>query len=94
MLEHRLQNLKSIANEGTSINCSTVSGPIPNALCIFPFEFNGITYHQCTTAGNEEGDITPWCSTSVDDYGVHIGEGENWGNCGPDCHFDLNCNIC
>ena len=71
------------------MNCSTVSGPNPNAFCIFPFEFNGIAYHQCTTAGNDEGDINPWCSTLVDGSGEHVGEGDNWGNCGPDCPIDL-----
>ena len=68
-----------------------MSGPNPNALCIFPFKFNGITYHQCTTAGNAEGDINPWCSTLVDDSGIHIGGGAgNWGNCCP-ANSDCEC---
>ena len=75
-----------ITDEGVSMNCSTVSGPNPNAQCIFPFKLEGITYHQCTTADNAKGDITPWCSTLVDDSGEHVG---NWGNCGPDCPVDL-----
>ena len=81
-------------SSSTYTNCSTVSGPNPNAQCIFPFKYGGITYHQCTTAGNAAGDITTWCSTLVDESGVHIGGAGNWGNCGPDCHFDLNCNLC
>ena len=41
---------------------------------------------NASTAGNAAGDITPWCSTLVDDSGTHIGEGAgNWGHCGPDC---------
>ena len=68
------------------MNCTTISGPNPNAMCIFPFEFNGITYHQCTIADIDEGDL-PWCSTLIDDSGVHI-KG-NWGNCGPNCSVDL-----
>ena len=72
------------------MTCSTVSGGNPNALCIFPFKFNEITYHQCTTAGNEKNDITPWCSTLVDSIGRHIGGGGNWGNCGPNCPVDLS----
>ena len=81
-------------SSSTYTNCSTVSGPNPNAQCIFPFKYGGITYHQCTTAGNAAGDFTTWCSTLVDESGVHIGGAGNWGNCGPDCHFDLNCNLC
>ena len=80
---------QKITDEGI-LNCSTVSGPNPNAQCIFPFKYSEVTYHQCTTAGNAVGDTTPWCSTLVDDSGVHIGGAGNWGNCGPDCHFDLH----
>ena len=65
--------------------CKTVSGPSPNESCIFPFKFRGITFNECTTEGNAEGDLTPWCSTLVDDSGAHIQEAGNWGNCGPDC---------
>jgi hypothetical protein len=72
------------------MNCSTVSGANPNAMCIIPFEFNGITYHQCTTAGNDKNDITPWCSTLGDDSGEHVDEAGNWGNCGPNCPINLS----
>ena len=76
----------SIIDEGI-LNCSTtVSGPDPNVPCIFPFKFNGVTYHQCTTAGITNGDTTPWCSTQVDDFGVFAGGG-NWGNCGSECQI-------
>ena len=77
-----------IPDEGILMNCSTVSGPNPNASCIFPFELKGITYHQCTTT---EGAITPWCSTLIDDSGEHIGDAGNWGYCGPECSLDLSC---
>ena len=64
-----------------------MSGPNPNAPCIFPFKFNKVTYYQCTTKGNAEGN--PWCSTLVHDSGrdagIHINGAGNWGNCGPDC---------
>ena len=62
------------ANEEILLNCLTESGPNSNATCIFPFKFKDVTYYQCTTAGNDEGDITPWCSTLVDDSGTHIGK--------------------
>merc|ERR1712008_109403 len=83
-------NALPIKDEGTLLNCSTVSGPNPNATCIFPFKLVlsksvTVTYHQCTTTFNDKGDTTPWCSTKVDDWGLHLGGNENWGNCGPDC---------
>ena len=71
------------------LNCSTINGTNPDALCIFPFKHNGVTYRQCTIDGNAEGDITPWCSTLVDESGVHVGEAGNRGICGPDCRVDL-----
>ena len=67
--------------------CTTVSGSKPNASCIFPFKFNGITFDECTTMDNAEGDLTPWCSTLVDDSGEHVYEAGNWGHCGPDCNL-------
>ena len=80
-----------ITDEGILMNCSTVSdGPNPNELCVFPFKLHGITYNQCTTAGNDRNDSNPWCSTLVDDSGEHIGEGDNWGNCGPNCPIGLS----
>ena len=68
-----------------------MSGANPNAPCVLPFKFKNFTYHQCTTADNAEGDITPWCSTLIDDSGEHIGDAGNWGYCGPDCSLDLSC---
>ena len=54
--------------------CKTVSGPSPNESCIFPFKYDGITFDECATEGIAEGEIiTPWCSTLVDENGVHVG---------------------
>ena len=69
--------------------CTTVSGSKPNASCIFPFKFNGITFDECTTEGNAEGDLTPRCSTLVDYFGEHVYEAGNWGHCGPDCDIKI-----
>merc|ERR1712154_43610 len=30
-----------------------------NKACVFPFEFEGVTYNGCT---NADGEIEPWCS--------------------------------
>ena len=68
------------------MGCKTVSGPSPNEPCIFPFKFNGITFDECTTESNTEGNLTPWCSTFVNNFGRHVSETGNWGNCGPDCN--------
>ena len=32
----------------------------------------------------------PWCSTEVDENGVHVEEQGNWGDCGPDCPMHPN----
>ena len=52
--------------------------------CIFPFTWRrtGRTYRSCV---QEPGDSFPWCSTKVDEKGVHVaGQGE-WGRCGDGC---------
>ena len=50
--------------------CTTVSGPDPNKPCVFPFEYNGIIYHECTEVDHDQF----WCHTDQD-----------WGNCGTNC---------
>jgi len=73
-----------------SQGCATISGPDPNKPCIFPFKFGDITYNNCTTIGNEPGNIKAWCSTKVDDSGKHIGNGQgNWGDCEQYCQNDF-----
>ena len=71
------------------MGCKTVSGPSPNASCIFPFEFRGITYHKCTTVITPSNPIKPWCSTLVDDSGKHVGGGGNFGSCEQDCNLKI-----
>ena len=39
-----------------------------------------MTYHECVV--DNDG---AWCSTEVDDDGVHVGNQGNWGICGPGC---------
>ena len=49
--------------------------------CIFPFTwaYNGVTYDGCAFVPGF--DPFPWCSTKVDQDGVHVaGQGE-WGKC-------------
>ena len=56
------------SNEGQCVgNCTTVD----DVACVFPFEYQGETYIECTEKN--------WCATAVDDDGKYI-EGE-YGVC-------------
>ena len=63
--------------------CLTVSGASPNTPCMNSFKYLDITYNTCSLKNAPEG--KPWCSTKVDEAGVHIGGKGNWGNCGTNC---------
>ena len=39
--------------------CNTVSGPDSNQPCRFPFTYQGIAHHKCTT----RNDTKYWCAT-------------------------------
>ena len=69
-----------------AIDCGTTSGPEANKPCIFPFTSHGITYNACTTDQIEPGDDTAWCSTMVDNMGLHVTG--KWGNCEAKCPKD------
>ena len=43
--------------------------------CVFPFSFMGVEHNACTTI---DGDPNPWCSTLVDETGVHVAGGGQW----------------
>ena len=66
-------------------SCITVGGADPNKQCVFPFQFGGDTYNDCTFEGNQPGETQPWCSTLTDNNGVHIGGQGNWGFCPSNC---------
>ena len=73
--------------------CTIVGGPVKGSKCVFPFIFGGVTYKSCiewTFGGQPEG--TLWCSTKVDESGVHVSGGGNYGFCGEDCPRDLTTN--
>ena len=65
-----------------------MAGPSTGVKCIFPFRFGGVTHNACTKHGIEDTEWEPWCSTNVDEFGVHIEGGGHWGDCGPECPFE------
>ena len=51
--------------------------------CVFPFMYDGVEYHTCTTAGSSNGQ--PWCPTWTNPLGLGYGCNAlsycTWGNC-------------
>lgn len=66
------------ASDGAA--CITTGGPNPGKNCIFPFTWQGTTYHGCP----EDSDGV-WCSTKVDNAGNHVTGEDEWGICGQNC---------
>jgi len=67
-----------------STACKTVGGNFPDRPCVFPFIFEGKTYHECTEmVADKNGYSLPQCPTKnefiVNSTIYH------WGNCGPGC---------
>jgi len=50
--------------------------------CIFPFSFRGKIFDECTTFSDPDEKL--WCSTKVDENGLHVSAGKYWGHC-DDC---------
>ena len=50
--------------------CKTSGGPSSNKKCVIPFKWNGKTYNKCPPDPEKTGKY--WCSTKVDNNGVHI----------------------
>ena len=73
--------------QATKSTCKTVSGPVPNATCIFPVKIAGITYSSCVIGG-DYNDWKYWCPIKVDASGVYEYSSEDpdtWGDCASDC---------
>ena len=71
-------------------DCRTENGQ----KCIFPFDYQGKTYHKCTS--NDYDNDQPWCAYEVDRTGTLIED--EWGNCDAACTCPLgwegkNCDI-
>merc|ERR1711910_194268 len=59
--------------------CNTVSGPAAGKPCVFPFTWQGKTFNSCTEEGDDQGKL--WCSTMVDQAGIHIAGQGQYGFC-------------
>ena len=65
---------------GTCTTSSAYGNSIPTKQCIFPFKYDGKTYHECASVESSHG---PWCSYEVDNFGnAVIGK---WGVCDAGC---------
>ena len=69
----------------TDLTCTTVGGADPGKSCVFPFIAGGVTFTECTLAGNSDDDPNHWCSTLIDESGNHVGGQGKWGHCAPEC---------
>lgn len=55
--------------------------------CIFPFNYDNITYFGCTLKNDPENKA--WCSTKVEEETQeHISGGGHWGHCNSQCKLD------
>ena len=63
--------------------CLTTGGGNAGKICVFPFNFDGVTYNGCTTVIDDK----LWCSTLTNN-GVHVGGQNQWGYCNSQCPVD------
>ena len=59
--------------------CITNGGPHKNKLCLFPFNYRGKTYHECTS---DHYGTKSWCPTWLDEGDYYK---KYWGTCSPEC---------
>jgi hypothetical protein len=52
--------------------------------CLFPFEFNDISFNGCTHKFHPENQA--WCPTKIPEDGKY----DHWGYCSEKCPLDLN----
>ena len=53
---------------------------------MFPFIYNGKSHNECTW--DQAAPESPWCSTKIDDKGVHVEGHDEWGVCGDGCPIE------
>merc|ERR1719412_3348416 len=72
----------STTGSGSSASCLTNDGPAAGSVCVFPFNYMGISHTGCTQI---DGDPTPWCSTQTDANDDHVPGVGAWGYCEATC---------
>ena len=71
-------------SEDSYANCKTTGGPIGSGIqCQLPFIFQNITYYGCPV--DLVYDSKTWCSTKIDDKGVHVSGQNAYGYCSSTC---------
>ena len=72
----------TLSTTGSDCFIPTIGGTAgARSVCIFPFNYRGITYTGCSSVDN--GGV-PWCYTSFNYENDHL-----WGNCGGMSPFPL-----
>ena len=77
LIIHIKKYISSLVIHQCFSDCQTEGGQS----CIFPFDYEGITYHECTSVDNDQ----PWCAYEVDSEGLLVGD--EWENCGNTCYI-------
>ena len=66
------------------IDCRTIGGPVgPGSQCQLPFIFQGTTYFGCPV--DLVDNTKTWCSTKIDENGVHVSGQGAYGFCSSTC---------
>jgi len=74
---------RQLNRQNDEITCTTnTAGRKKNTACKFPFKYRGKLFTTCTPEREEN----PWCSTSTDANGNHLGG--HWGYCPSTCKSD------
>jgi len=61
--------------------CETILGD----KCLFPFDYEGKTYHECTDAGTSGHAHRLWCNTCESKHWFSHYSGNCWGTCSASC---------
>ena len=76
-----------MTKSGLNLTLQNGRGPAAvGTLCVLPFRHRGRTYNGCTKRNVDIEDSDAWCSTGVDEFGVHVTG--KWGECGKGCPLE------
>ena len=83
-----LSNTTSSTTKTNKSACLTIESNTdvpPNTKCIFPFNYDNVTYYKCTWVSSHLTNNKPWCSGEVDEKGNHMVGKRKWANCADSC---------